>query len=208
MLSSLKSLFSQPAANPQAVAVVIAIVIVFVLVVAFVLIGLALRSRDTAEEDEAARRDLTRRRATGCAASLAIVVLGVVAATAIWYRSTSTNAYCASTCHAMATPARTWAASSHARITCVSCHDGSGLRNVPTAIVQRVSCLVAVVNHKPSRRFPVPDARCLGCHSSILDTKMSARNGEPFTHREVLAAGASCASCHGEQGHVPPRAKR
>lgn len=205
MLSTLKGILSDPGANPQATSIVVAAAVALVLVIAFILIGLALpRSRRVGAE-AAAAPSMRGRRLLGCGLALLVVVAGLFAATTIWYRTTSTNTYCTKTCHEMASPTRTWAASSHHGVTCVRCHEGTGWRAAPSAVAMRLSCLLAEATHSASRRTPVPDSRCLECHDRLLDTKLIARNLEPFTHRAVVSAGASCASCHKEQGHVPPR---
>lgn len=208
MISSLESILGNPASNPQVIAIVVAIVIAAVLFVAFVLIGLALpRPSDLSAKADEKRRS-ARRTEAGCGIAIVITAFGLAVATTVWYATTSSNTYCTRTCHQMAGPAASWAASAHDQVPCMRCHVGTGWRAVPTGIALRVSCLVSAATGQRTKSFPVPDSRCLECHSAVLDATMKARNGEPFTHRDVLALGDGCASCHGVQGHVAPRSTR
>lgn len=207
MLTTLRSILGNPASNPQVIAIVVAIAVAAVLFLAFVLIGLAVPRATDLSEEAADERRAARRREAGCGISLLIVVVGAIAATAIWYRSTSSVSYCTTTCHQMAAPALTWSISVHDRVTCIRCHEGTGWAAVPTGLAMRASCVVSEITGRPTKRFPVPQSRCLECHQAVLDAPMRARNGEMFTHRDELASGATCESCHGKQGHVPPRAR-
>ena len=205
MLSRLGTILSNPASNPRAVAIVIGIVVAALLFVVFVLIAIALPGPERSEEEEAQRRSRARRQRAGCAAAIVAVAVGALASWALWYGATSSDQYCTHTCHSMADASKTWVASAHARVACVACHEDSG----PTAIAQntafRISCLASELAHTKTLRTSVPDSRCLKCHGTMLDKTMQARNGEPFTHRAAIAGGASCAGCHGKQGHVPAR---
>lgn len=208
MLSRLSALFGNPASDPTAMAILVLIVAVALLFVAFIVIAITLPRPQESEEDKRRLHARTRRLAAGCAVTLAIVTVGLVGASALWYPATSTNSYCTRTCHAMAAASDTWSTSAHNRVTCIRCHEGTGWRAVPTGLVLRISCLVSQGTKAPTRRGPVPQSRCLECHGNLLDITMQARNGELFTHRAVLARGESCTSCHGTQGHVPPRPRR
>lgn len=202
-LSAIRTIFVDPSSNYTAVAVAIAAIVTLVLLVAVSLIAIALPSR---KADGEPAGDESPRRRLGCAGWIAvasIALLGVLGGTAIWYRSTSSDRYCAKSCHAMAKPAASWAKSPHDGVSCIRCHEIAGPKGVPINIVYRASDLWAETLHRKSLHRSVPADNCLECHSTLLDAVLSARNGEPFKHRDLV--GRSCTECHGKQGHVPHR---
>lgn len=205
VLSNIWSMLRQPVENPLLFSVAVGIAVVVVLIVIFLLLAIALPGR---ELDDEHRRHTPARRLAAIAMWAVIGLASLVAVTAISYYGTSTNTYCTRVCHEMAAPAHTWEKSSHGSVSCVRCHEGSGLSALPTTLVMRTSCWVAHIRHAPSKLFPIPESRCLECHSSMLDKKLTARNGESFTHRDIATRpGATCKRCHGSEGHVPPEHK-
>jgi len=204
-LSALRELLRDPSANYTAVAVAIAALVTFILVVVLALIALVMparRSLRANETDTAASR-------LGLAGTLLlslIVLLGIAGAAGLWYQQTSTDVFCAQTCHSMQKPALSWARSPHATVSCIRCHEDSGLANVPRNAAYRLFFVYRqYVSTGPVVPLAVPASRCLSCHNDLLDAKLIARNGDPFTHRDVLADGSSCRSCHRSQGHEPGR---
>lgn len=209
LLQSLRDLFTNPTSNFTATAVVVAIVVVLVLAVALVLIAIALPSqsgRATAapRKPKGARSAIGRRPLTAksCLALSGLIVFGAAISTAIWYESTSTNQYCTSVCHAMAAPAASWQASTHANVPCVRCHEGPRWRSLPAAIAFRTrSLLLEITGAKPRRHDKISSSRCLGCHALVMEQTLTGLNGETFTHRD-FPTKKLCTDCHGAQGHL------
>lgn len=204
-LAALRELLRDPSANYTAVAVAIAALVTFFLVVILALIALVMPARRNLGSNEV---DTTASR-LGVAGTLLlslIVLFGIGGAAALWYQQTSTDAFCAQTCHSMQKSALSWARSPHATVSCIRCHEDSGLSNVPRNSAYRLFYVYRqYVNNGPVVPLAVPSSRCLSCHNDLLDAKLIARNGDPFTHRDVLADGSSCRSCHRSQGHEPGR---
>jgi nitrate/TMAO reductase-like tetraheme cytochrome c subunit len=135
-----------------------------------------------------------------------IVAFGIAGAGTLWYQQTSTDTFCAQTCHSMQKAALSWTRSPHSSVSCIRCHEDSGLANMPRNSAYRLFYVYRqYVDNSHVVPLAVPASRCLSCHTDLLDTKLIARNGDPFTHRTVLADGASCRSCHRSQGHEPGR---
>lgn len=197
-LQALRSLLIDPSSNYVAVAAALAAVVVLVLIFVFAAVALILPGKRTSEG--------ARPMHVGARALIAgLVVLGLALATSIWYQTTSSDEYCATTCHAMARSATSWAKSPHGSVSCVRCHEGSGVAALPETVSSRVMDLYLNAFGLKSSSRSVPADRCLDCHSTVLDMPLTARNGESFLHRDVLSDGTPCVSCHGDQGHVPAR---
>lgn len=213
-LESLRDLVSQPSQNFAAVGTAISIIVVFVIIIVLILIAAALPSRthDAAKhEASASDADPVPRRRRRVPRWLAMLILGtltlvgLLGAMALWYDSTSNDAYCTSTCHAMAEPTRTWASSAHRNVECIRCHEGRRWESWPQGVAGRSHSLYLQVTGRRSGSRPVDEATCLDCHGGLLSTPLEARNGETFTHGVLLKDGRSCISCHGAQGHEVER---
>ena len=204
-LAALRELILDPSANYTAVAVAIAALVTFFLVIVLALIALVMPARRSLRADE----DHTSAPRLGVGGTLLlaiIVVLGISGSAALGYQQTSTDAVCAQTCHAMQKAAVSWVRSPHATVSCIRCHEDSGLANVPRNSAYRLFYVYRqYVDSGPVVPLAVPSSRCLSCHVDLLDAKLIARNGDTFTHRGVLAEGSSCRSCHRSQGHEPGR---
>jgi len=112
---------------------------------------------------------------------------------------TEQSSFCA-TCHEMTPYYTAWQAGGHhGHAQCVDCHIDSGF--------------IAHMAHKPSElkelwdhfftdnRFPnynvdVPNARCVGCHKTVV-----TKSGSTFSHADH-AKRAKCQECHATTGHV------
>lgn len=226
---ALRWLLQDPSGNTAAAGLAVAIVVLAVIVVALALIAFALPTRravramqpDAPETENdtgtgtgtdelvlGPRRSPTRTPGWVVALVVAtIVVAGALGGSLVWYRSTSSEEYCTRMCHAMAEPSETWATSAHAGTSCVRCHEGRSWFSFGRAVRLRSYSLYLQLSGARPRRIPVPATTCFECHRKLLDRQMTARNGEPFTHREVLAERPECIACHGQQGHEPPRPK-
>ena len=224
-LAAFRALLRDPSSNYTAVAVAIGALVTFGLVIVLVLIATILPGRRPKKLDPSvdappepgAPRDMHAdahripsgpRRRLSCAGALlvgAIVAAGVIGASTLWYRGTSTDAYCAATCHAMSKAVLSWRNSPHSAVPCVRCHESASPRAIPHNATMRLYFVYLQFTGAPARSDIVPSSRCVTCHTSVLDAKLIARNGEPFTHREALVATPSCGTCHGQQGHQPSR---
>jgi hypothetical protein len=203
-LAALRELLRDPSANYTAVAVAIAALVTFFLVVILALIALAMPKRRSLSVEETPSDG--RLGILGVTLIAIIVVFGIAGAGALWYQQTSTDTFCAQTCHSMQKAALSWTQSPHSSVSCIRCHEDSGLSNVPRNSAYRLFYVYRqYVDDSHVVPLAVPASRCLSCHTDLLDTKLVARNGDPFTHRTVLADGASCRSCHRSQGHEPGR---
>jgi len=204
-LAALRELIRDPSANYTAVAVAIAALVTFFLVVILALIALVMPARRSLRADES-DASATRLGVAGTLLLSLIVLLGIGGAAGLWYQQTSTDIFCAQTCHSMQKVALSWARSPHATVSCIRCHEDSGLANVPRNSAYRLYYVYRqYVDNGPAVPLAVPSSRCLSCHIDLLDAKLIARNGDPFTHRAVLVEGSSCRSCHRSQGHEPGR---
>jgi len=204
-LAALRELMRDPSANYTAVAVAIAALVTFFLVVILALIAFVMPARRSLKAEEAPT-DAPRLGVAGTLLLSLIVLLGIGGAAGLWYQQTSTDTFCAQTCHSMQKSALSWTRSPHASVSCIRCHEDSGLANVPRNTAYRLFYVYRqYVDNGPVVPLAVPASRCLSCHNDLLDAKLIARNGDPFTHRGVLAEGASCRSCHRSQGHEPGR---
>jgi len=160
-------------------------------------------------EGSVARRPPLRRRLrrgfAGAALVTVIVVAGIIGAGALWYRGTSSDTYCAHSCHSMSKAALSWENSPHSAVPCTTCHESANRRAIPKNVITRLSYIYLQAIGGSARPDPVPSARCLACHTKVLDEHLTARNGETFTHREVLVETPACETCHDRQGHRSAR---
>jgi len=133
-----------------------------------------------------------------------LVALAVVAVVG-GYLSTSSDKYCAESCHAGTVAVRTAMKAEHAR--CSSCHEVGGLWGAPANVVSRVRMLVAFTlwSDPASALSPTDSGECLRCHREIADRLSETRDGLRMSHAEVIEAALPCASCHVRSGHVTLR---
>jgi len=206
-------LLQDPASNTPAAGIAVAAVVLLVIIVALILIAFALpgrpRRRAKTPDAEADTAQATRRSTPTWIVTLTIIGMlsvGFVIATGVWYKATSTEQYCTSMCHAMAEPSESWSTSAHSGVSCVRCHEGRPWVSFGSGVRQRGYSLYLQLTGARAARREVPVSTCLGCHETVLDLKLTARNGETFTHRAVIGS-RNCIACHGQQGHEPPRPK-
>ncbi len=207
-LAALRELIRDPSANYAAVAVAIAALVTFFLVVILALIAFVTPARRSlrAEGAEGTDTGVSRLGVAGTLLLSLIVVLGIGGAAGLWYQQTSSDTFCAQTCHSMEKAALSWSRSPHATVSCIRCHEDSGLASVPRNSAYRLFYVYRqYASDGPVVPLAVPASRCLSCHTDLLDAKLIARNGDPFTHRVILTEGSSCRSCHRSQGHEPSR---
>lgn len=139
------------------------------------------------------------------AIALVLFVAGLLGALVLTYQLTSTDHYCANTCHAMDRAANEWEHSAHSKVHCIDCHEGPKWQSIPNSVVLRLHDVSRQFGLQDERDLRVPATNCLACHTRLMDAKLIGRNGEPFTHRQVVTPRSRCGDCHGAQGHVPGR---
>lgn len=211
-LAALRELLENPTSNPAALGAAVAIIVLLVVVIALILIVLALpdRQQEPEDEDDSGLLPPRRPKASPFLNALAAWVLAVttlVLAVVIFYESTSSDEYCANTCHAMARPAATHAASSHKDISCIRCHEGRKWQSMWTGLASRAHSIYLQYSDARPSRVRIPESRCLECHRAAMSIELTARNGEQFRHRDLPSGGTGCEKCHGDQGHEVPALK-
>ncbi len=128
---------------------------------------------------------------------IAFAVILVVSA----YAATSTDAYCAQTCHRGTAAVKTADKADHA--SCTSCHE----RHVVTGFVGnsvsrlRMVALQGTSGNRLGVSAPVDSSACLHCHRSIRRGTTVSSSGTKMSHSEVMAAGQPCTQCHVGSGH-------
>lgn len=216
-LEALRQLIALPQENPQAVGVGIAIIVLVAIVLVLLLIAIALpgRRQDSVEERDEIPRELDffrrlvarqhlAKRWESALLSSSILLIGLTVSAVMWYTATSTNTYCAKTCHAMAKPAAEWRLSAHKKVECVRCHEGPAWVSLPRALVSRSRSLYYEITETSATPRPVPGETCLQCHEGLGVREIVGRNGAIFTHDMVISDERTCKTCHGAQGHVAP----
>ncbi len=212
-IEALRALLQDPSSNFAATGTAISILVLLAVIFVLLLIAYALPTREDIEDhiERATTGTVSKRRMPRWLAALfgvALAALVLLGATAFWYQSTSTNEYCAQTCHAMAGPAEKWAISSHAGVSCIRCHEGVQWQSFGAGVEGRARSLYYQLTGRKAQGRGVPAKNCLSCHIGLLDAQLTARNGEPFTHAALLKEDTSCTSCHGPQGHVLPHPEK
>ncbi len=134
---------------------------------------------------------------TGTAAVSILIALAFVGL----YAVTSTDAYCAQTCHAGS--AATPEASEPRHASCTGCHEA---RLVWGAPVNSVSRLEMVWNAGRGLQVgavgePVDSSTCVRCHSDVLEESVLSESGVAMSHKEVVAGAIPCTECHARSGH-------
>lgn len=133
--------------------------------------------------------------------SSAIVVLVVLVVLGT-YLATSTDRYCANTCHASAAAVAAAVEADHAA--CTSCHE-AGIINVLANTASRGRMLVrSAMGASPEEtNLAVGSGACLRCHREIAEHVItSERTGVVMSHAEVVAGGPPCSTCHAHAGHA------
>lgn len=212
-LERLQLLLKDPTSNLVAAALGVSIVALLLLILVLGLMYFALhpgpdagpgkkrkvrRRKPTPEQLEAREQARLRAKRT----SRLIVVFGLLLAWVALYSATSSQQYCTRTCHQMAEVADGHKASTHARVSCVRCHEGTLGVSLVTASASRVHSILQQGGLADSNERTVSPSRCLACHEGIASRRVIGRSAVAMSHREPLAAGASCTDCHGAQGHT------
>jgi len=149
----------------------------------------------------------------------ALLLLGAVAFLALFLFAVamplaSNPTFCGKACHNMAPEWETWKKSSHAAVTCYSCH---GSRNYVTFFKEKlledpIGAISSILDtyEKPINKEDeysqthLPANRCLRCHSPSK-RKFTPRLGLNITstmHLKHLDAGLQCTTCHNRITHL------
>jgi nitrate/TMAO reductase-like tetraheme cytochrome c subunit len=137
------------------------------------------------------------------AAVLLVVLSGAALAAA---KVTESNKFCGQDCHEMLPYNRTWEASKHSGVNCVTCHIPPGawnfvktkffaLREVYVHFTGQVKAPIQVTRH-------IPDSVCVSCHPSSETNQPVQLVTATFSHlghRNVPA----CIDCHSQVVHHP-----
>lgn len=152
------------------------------------------------------KRRATYDRVVMAVSSPLVVALLVVLALAGTYFATSTNAFCAGACHGSQKTVRAAHSLRHAR--CVQCHERPGVSGVPANVSSRLRMAVGSLRGGTSGRATADSTSCLRCHKPIQTETTVSRRGIRVSHKEFLAEGEPCVSCHDGMGHVKVAYKR
>ena len=140
----------------------------------------------------------------------AVVVVCLIAASAVAARFTESDKFCGTDCHEMWPYRDTWAKSTHKDVECVQCHIPPGAvnfaltklyasREVWVHVTGQVKAPIKVTRH-------IPDSACMrsGCHTDSQTGKTLAL-GKPatvkFQHGSKGHDAAQCIECHAALVH-------
>lgn len=124
--------------------------------------------------------------------AVALLLLGTTA----MYATTSSDAYCASSCHSMTSASDTHRRASHAKVSCAECHESGVLDAVPKRL--RMVALSAISSRPEAS--PIDSRRCESCHDEVLDGVVTSGSIR-VSHEQIAEGGAPCTSCHADIGH-------
>lgn len=184
----------------SAILVPLVLIAVFIILVVVVLYALYLRTprgRVEALFDERASQGDTNR----WPVRLTIVLFVVMGAVFLSYQMNQ-PAQCAS-CHTEVDYAATLAESTHAGVSCLSCHSQPGAvgRVAAVATYARWIFVYGSTKSEPEPRTgTVSSDRCLTCHREITGGT-TVRDGIRVRHSDFLDTGIGCRDCHNSVAH-------
>jgi len=146
----------------------------------------------TAKHFEATRREVWANRIV-----FAIAVLVVI--NAVYYYG-SQSSVC-KRCHAGSITDNT-SKSVHARVSCISCHSGTGVDGYVVRFFDYMRWVSKSVTDEETRRYDVLIANeaCLRCHTKVAKGTVE-KWGVRTRHSDFLEAGARCVDCHSGVAH-------
>lgn len=225
LLGTVQRALAQPSANPQVTALVVGVlVIVALLIVVIIFSFLTPKTRrvvkriyfepgaeppeiaEPAPSEAPAPARKPSRSAPAWLLSPVVAFVLVVAALVAGYAATSTNDYCARSCHRSSRDVLIAEKVVHAD--CVDCHAAPGIAGLPGNVADRLRmAFVRARGGTPDNaRAIVAPASCLACHADIAKgVAVRASANVRMRHVEPLAAGMSCQNCHGPVGHLERR---
>lgn len=157
---------------------------------------------ETAPPPEADRPEwLNRSRAVVATPAFAAALLVLVVL--VGYIGTSTDRYCAETCHRDADATTSALEQGHAR--CASCHEVAGVMGVLPNTAARARMLVNYSQGATPEVVlrPVDSDECLWCHEDVAHQTIETERGILMSHKEVVTEGLPCQTCHDAAGHDP-----
>lgn len=116
------------------------------------------------------------------------------------YFATSTNAFCAGACHGAQKTVREAHILRHAR--CVQCHERPGVTGVAANVSSRLRMAVGALGGAESGSATADSGACIRCHGAVRTQTTTSERGIRVSHKEFLAEGEPCVSCHQGLGHV------
>lgn len=120
------------------------------------------------------------------------------------YVITSTDDYCTQACHASSPSVQAASKLDHGR--CIECHQSPGVSGAVGGVVDRGRMLVkAAQGVDPQTPSAVSSSACLRCHEKVLREPLVGARSVKVSHKEPVAAGMTCTSCHPESGHSKRR---
>lgn len=216
----LRQLVADPSKNPRlSLLLLLAVVIALVMIALLVLIVMTpstkrvvrMRRYTPAEGDAPKPTDVEPGRVGKptrgpskllLAVTSPLATVGVLlAALLLTYVGTSSETYCARTCHRSATVN---AAAKYGHARCVSCHEQQPVLGVVSNVSSRINMLVdrSLGTRPDAAGAPVQSDRCLSCHADVIRKIVSSPSGIRVSHREFSKAGEPCTQCHPEAGHT------
>lgn len=208
-IDQLRMLVQDPTSNLVAAAVGVSIVALVLLILVLGLLYFAVtphaqqpvkRRRRRPTPEEIAAKELRQKRARRT--FWIVVISGLLLSTVSLLAVTSSNRFCASTCHEMTSSSDSWKTSTHAKVSCVRCHEGTLPGAVITGPSSRIASTYYAISGASAAGVAVPSTRCISCHREILEKTVTGQQAVAMSHKEPLAAGATCGDCHALQGHT------
>lgn len=197
------SVLKDPRGHPQEAAILYAIFVIFVLLVLVSLRLLLIKDKglesNEAEEIGGASPN-SRRKKHSLAIFLECFGVALVIFLTIFEIGTYLPSYCRS-CHQMQDSYKSWQASSHQSVRCISCHENPGILGAIEGKLANTRMIVAYSKDsqtKIGQAIVLSDA-CLDCHSALADTTTSGRI--KTRHKEIIEARHLCEDCHFRAGH-------
>ena len=213
VLQSIPDILRDPASNPLQAAILLGMAVVLVLVVLLSVILVIMRPSPEEEEqlygaaeagdagDEAGAGVSAKSSATMSwltATAIIVVVLAVVWVTA---GITTARSDVCNSCHTDTKHSAAKIDDPHKSVPCISCHESGGpvaraTVNLATR-VQHVLFARAKSSLAGAYGAPVASDACARCHESqITGVRFNRARALRISHKEPIAAGASCVDCH------------
>lgn len=105
-------------------------------------------------------------------------------------------------CHSMGESYATWEKSSHKRIGCIKCHYEPGIIGYTLGTINGADNLLAhVFKDLESPKAVIANNVCLQCHSDIDRGIVMGEREIKVRHKDFLAGGVSCTTCHVDVAH-------
>ena len=155
----------------------------------------------TLEREQALQRKPPSRAFLALTGPIAVTVLVLLAVMGT-YVATSTDVYCAKTCHNSSDMVDKAESIGHAA--CVSCHEEQGFFGLFANVSSRTRMLVTygLGGGLATTSVAVDSYACLDCHDSVAEKTIASEAGVRMSHEEVIAAGQPCSACHRDSGHI------